>query len=323
MVSSQARKDELEEQRLRKSLNKLSNHCRVNQLSTEFISSESGADTDGYDIIDMDSEGFPRASSSPLQQRAGLEENEYDIISSENDDDDDDVISVKGVKKKGVNNAENVQKARDRLKIKDGEDGDVSNALAFFGKSDSSDTLINDSDSDSDLDELVRRNTFGKSDSQNNKLNKKNKNASSEIISRTSAGKELAHAQRMSSDTSADRTLVGSEEDITITITSPDNVTEEVFSDELQNAPRDENKNVIQSLNLNAVDSSDGVVVTNGNVGEVDDTSAINDELVELKKKMESPRQKAVVRVTEDSGSDGEVREEMIERSEVCEGCAV
>ena len=319
MVSSQARKDELEEQRLRKNLTKLSNHCTVNQLSG-LLSSESGTETDdpfsamssSYDIIDIDSEGIQR-TSSPLRV-----ENEYDIISS---DYDEDVISVKGkITRKDANNAQNVKNARDRLQIAD-DDG-VSSSSAFYGRSDSSDTLMNDSDSDSsDLDELVRRNTFEKS-SSHNKLNLRNNNISSEFISRTSAGKE--HAQRTGSDSSADRTLRNSnysDNDITITLTSPDDVTEEVFSADLQNAPKDENKNVIERLNLNSLDNTDGLV-TNGNVVEVNrvevqETSAINDELQELKN-VESPRQKTVARVTEDSGSDGEVHEDLISKSQVC-----
>ena len=319
MVSSQARKDELEEQRLRKNLTKLSNHCTVNQLSG-LLSSESGTETDdpfspmssSYDIIDIDPEGIQR-TSSPLRV-----ENEYDIISS---DYDEDVISVKGkIKRKDANNAQNVKNARDRLQI--AYDDGVSSSSAFYGRSDSSDTLMNDSDSDSsDLDELVRRNTFEKS-SSHNKLNLRNNNISSEFISRTSAGKE--HAQRTGSDSSADRTLRNSnysDNDITITLTSPDDVTEEVFSADLQNAPKDENKNVIQRLNLNSLDNTDGLV-TNGNVVEVNrvevqETSAINDELQELKN-VESPRQKTVARVTEDSGSDGEVHEDLISKSQVC-----
>ena len=319
MVSSQARKDELEEQQLRKNLTKLSNHCTVNQLSG-LLFSESGTETDdpfsamssSYDIIDIDSEGIQR-TSSPLRV-----ENEYDIISS---DYDEDVISVKGkITRKDANNAQNVKNARDRLQIAD-DDG-VSSSSAFYGRSDSSDTLMNDSDSDSsDLDELVRRNTFEKS-SSHNKLNLRNNNISSEFISRTSAGKE--HAQRTGSDSSADRTLRNSnysDNDITITLTSPDDVTEEVFSADLQNASKDENKNVIERLNLNSLDNIDGLV-TNGNVVEVNrvevqETSAINDELRELKR-VESPRQKTVARVTEDSGSDGEVHEDLISRSQVC-----
>ena len=319
MVSSQARKDELEEQRLRKNLTKLSNHCTVNQLSG-LLSSESGTETDdpfspmssSYDIIDIDSEGIQR-TSSPLRV-----ENEYDIISS---DYDEDVISVKGkITQKDANNAQNVKNARDRLQIAD-DDG-VSSSSAFYGRSDSSDTLMNDSDSDtSDLDELVRRNTFEKS-SSHNKLNLRNNNISSEFISRTSAGKE--HAQRTGSDSSADRTLRNSnysDNDITITLTSPDDVTEEVFSADLQNAPKDENKNVIERLNLNSLDNTDGLV-TNGNVVElnrveVQETSAINDELQELKN-VESPRQKTVARVTEDFGSDGEVHEDLISKCQVC-----
>ena len=318
MVSSQARKDELEEQQLRKNLTKLSNHCTVNQLSG-LLSSESGTETDdpfspmssSYDIIDIDSEGIQR-TSSPLRV-----ENEYDIISS---DYDEDVISVKGkLTRKDANNAQNVKNARDRLQIAD-DDG-VSSSSAFYGRSDSSDTLMNDSDSDSsDLDELVRRNTFEKS-SSHNKLNLRNNNLSSEFISRTSAGKE--HAQRTGSDSSADRTLRNSnysDNDITVTLTSPDDVTE-VFSADLQNAPKDENKNVIERLNLNSLDNTDGLV-TNGNVVEVNrvevqETSAINDELRELKS-VESPRQKTVARVTEDSGSDGEVHEDLISKSQVC-----
>ena len=287
MVSSQARKDQLEEQRLRKSLTKLSNHCTVNQLSG-LLSSESGTETDdpfspmssSYDIIDIDSEGIQR-TSSPLRV-----ENEYDIISS---DYDDDVITVKGkITRKDANNAQNVKNARDRLQITD--DDNVSNSSAFYGRSDSSDTLMNDSDSDSsDLDELVRRNTFEKP-SSHNKLNaRNNNNISSELMSRTSAGKE--HTQRTGSDSSADRTLRNSnysENDITITLTSPDDVTEEVFSADLQNAPKDENKNVIERLNLNSLDNTDGLV-TNGNVVEVNrvevqETSVINDELQELKR---------------------------------------
>ena len=319
MVSSQARKDELEEQQLRKNLTKLSNHCTVNQLSG-LLSSESGTETDdpfsamssSYDIIDIDSEGIQR-TSSPLRV-----ENEYDIISS---DYDEDVISVKGkLTRKDANNAQNVKNARDRLQIAD-DDG-VSSSSAFYSRSDSSDTLMNDSDSDSsDLDELVRRNTFEKS-SSHNKLNLRNNNISSEFISRTSARKE--HAQRTGSDSSADRTLRNSnysDNDITITLTSPDDVTEEVFSGDLQNAPKDENKNVIERLNLNSLDNTDGLA-TNGNVVEVNrvevqETSAINDELRELKN-VESPRQKTVARVTEDSGSDGEVHEDLISKSQVC-----
>ena len=322
MVSDQARKDEFEEQRLRKSLTKLSNHCTVNQLSG-FISSESGTETDdpfspmsSYEIIDINSEGI-QGTSSPLQNN-GIE-NEYDIISSDNDD----VITVKGKDtRKDVNNAQNVKHARDRLQITDDDDG-VSNSSAFFGRSDSSDTLMNDSDSDSsDLDELVRRNTFEKSSSHNKLSAKNNNNISSELLSRTSAGK--AYAQRTDSDSSADRTLRNSnysEDDITITLTSPDDVTEEVFSADLQNAPKDENKNVIERLNLNSLDNADGLV-TNGNVVEVNrvqvqETSAINDELRELKN-VESPRQKAVVRVTEDSGNDSEIHEDLIAKSKVC-----
>ena len=323
MVSSQARKDEFEEQRLRKSLTKLSNHCTVNHLSG-LLTSESGTETDdpfspmsSFDIIDIDSESI-QGTSSPLENN-GVE-TEYDIISSENDD---DVITVKGENtRKDANNAQNVKNARDRLQITDDDDG-VSKSSSFFGRSDSSDTLMNDSDSDSsDLDELVRRNTFDKS-SSHNKLNaRNNNNIGSELISRNSAGK--AHAQRTGSDSSADRTLRNSnysEDDITITLTSPDNVTEEVFSAEFQNAVRDENKNVIERLNLNSLDNTDGLV-TNRNVVEVNkvevqETSAINDELRELKN-LESPRQKTVARVTEDSGSDSEVHEDLITMSQVC-----
>ena len=50
---------------------------------------------------------------------------------------------------------------------------------------------------------------------------------------------------------------------------------------------------------------------------EVQETSVINDELQELKN-VESPRQKTVARVTEDSGSDGEVHEDLISKSQVC-----
>ena len=336
VLSSQARKDEYEEQRLRKSLTKLSNHCTVSQLS-EFISSaESGTETDNdpfssprhsgrddirsesdmsssYDIIEMDADSL-QGTPSPLGN--GDIDNEYDVISSGNED---DVITVKGQKmtKKNVNNAQNVKNARDRLQITD-DDG-ISNSLAFFGKSDSSDTLINDSDSDSDLDELVRKNQLVKTSTK--KLDAKNKNVSNEIISRTSAGK--LHAQKTDSDSSADRTLRNSNfsDDITITLTSPNNETKDVFSPDLT-AQRDENKNVIQSSrNNNNLTINDNDVQEN--IVEAQDTSAIiNDELQELKS-LESPRHRTVARDivekfgTEGSGSDGEVHEEIIRKSQV------
>ena len=238
-------------------------------------------------------------------------ENEYDIISSGNED---DVVTVKGRRTtRNVDNAQNVKNARDRLQITD-DDG-ISNALAFFGKSDSSDTLINDSDSDSDLDELVRANQ------EVVKTNTKKLNVKNEIISRTSAGR--AHARRTDSDSSADRTLRNSnfsEDDVTITLTSPDDVTHEVFSPELTSS-RDENKNVIHRLKDNKLTVNNNDVEVN-RVEDQDSSAIIEDELQELKN-LESPRQRTVARditeqvVGEGSGSDGEVHEEIITKSQV------
>ena len=335
MLNTQARRDEYEEHRLRESLTKLSNHCTMNQLS-EFISGESGTETDdplstslrlserddalsesgmssSYEVIEIDSDSI-RRTLSPIENLV----HEYDIISSGNEDEGSSV-TVKGQKvRKGQSNAESVKNARGRLQIAD-DDG-ISNALALFGKSDSSDTLINDSeDSDSDLDELVRKNQLVKTNSRTNHTTDKmvalhrdsearTSDAKNEIISRTSAG--MAHAQRTDSDNSADRTLKNSnlsECDITITLSSPDNITQDVFLPEPSNS-RDENKNLIEKLNLNSFNNSDSLA-TNINLVEVNrvegqGTGTNNDEIQELKNG-EFPRQQTVARgVSEKINSD-------------------
>ncbi len=238
-LARQARKDEYEERRLRKSLNKLPNDCTVNHLS-EMLSSESGTETDDafrrrseskedagsesgvsstFDVIEMDS-----PTRSPLEQ-------EYDIIGSENES---EVRDSDKVRSEGHNDSVVEVIAVDTQ----------SRPLEAQGKSDSTDTLINDSDASSDdnLDDLVKTNiNFLKSET--GKL--PSENVAEELNNNTEVV-ESTHAQRTDSEHSADRTLrpsdIADDCDVTLTLTSPDAVTSDVFS-----PPRDENRNVIAS----------------------------------------------------------------------------
>ena len=215
ILAAQAKKDAYEESRLREKLNKLPNDCTVNHLS-ELLSSESGTETDdafstspvrsgskedagsesgvssSFDIISTDGEDV-RATSSPIVPV----EDEYDIIDSENES-----------RNRTVKLGGRVASSHSAVDDSTGVELTPLNApLGVSGKSDSSDTLQNESDSDSeDLDELVRRNTFAKDTKRSNRT-----------------------AEELNNNLVPGRPGIGNN-DVIITVTSTDNVTSEVFA---------------------------------------------------------------------------------------------
>ncbi len=322
--------DNYEEQRLRRSLTKLSNQCTVNQLKGE-MSSESGTETDDqasvahsprntllvdhedveglsdYEII-HDVNDPARATSTPTDFVNKInDESDYDIISSGNEDSSPN--PAQGHRRK-------LQIETLKLLGKEKQPKDLTNSA-------SSDTLKNEGDFDSDLEDLVKSNQLevGSNDSilsetgslvRNNSENNNNE----ELI--TVSTENVVHSQRR---TMSD--LSGSQNDsnVTITLTSPEAVTEDVFCSE-GGVVKDQNKNVIERLDLSRLNDND---TPDGSPG-----SRISEELSELRT-IGSSRRELISRDMEEvlgsSPSDSdhtlgeesgeEVQEEIISASEV------
>ena len=320
--------DNYEEQRLRRSLTKLSNQCTVNQLKGE-MSSESGTETDDqvsiatsprntllvdhddveglsdYEII-HDVNDPARATSTPTNFVNKInDESDYDIISSNED-----------------SSPNPSHGHRRKLKIETLKVPEKGKHQKDLAKSDSSDTLKNEGEFDSDLDDLVKSNQFGDNDSilsDTGSLVRNNSetNNNEEMITMNTAN--VVHSQRR---TVSNLTGSQNDSDVTITLTSPEAVTEDVFCSE-GGIVKDQNKNVIERLDLSQLNDSDNLDGSHDN--------RISDELSELRT-IGSSRRELIARdmeevlgstpsdsdhtIGEDSGE--EVEEEVISKSEVC-----